>query len=725
MLYTEHPFLERFAIAARDGFSAVEYHFPYGFRGEDIKARLEILDLVQVLFNLHPGDKTTGEWGTLSNPRRRDYFHRSLTEALELATFLKCTRLNTMFGKRVPGVERGEQISCAIENLSWAAPLAAQAGVTLLIEPLNTIDFPDSLLHSTAEGLELIRQVGHPHVKLQYDVYHSQMMNEALLDTITRSLPDIRHIQIADAPGRHQPGTGSIDYPAVLRALEKLNYSGYTGLEYLPATDTASSLEWIPSSDRGDRLTKAKLLGSLPREWPRDLLQEIAATVHASRQKIVVLDDDPTGTQTVYGVPVLTEWSLPSLTQLFVEPGAVAYILTNSRSVPADKAREMNRSIAENLALAANATGREFVMISRSDSTLRGHYPAEVHALIEGSGLMFDATLIIPCFFEGGRLTISDTHYVQDGDRLIPAAETEYARDATFGYKNSNLRSWVSEKCGGHVSPDDVLSISIEELRRGGPPAVAQWLEGISGGKVCIVNAASYRDLEVFVAGLLRAEAHGKRFIYRTAASFVRIRGGLPARPLLDSRELSSIGLHGASARGLVVAGSYIQKSSAQIAAARALPGVCSLEVQVERLLDPNVRDAEIRQVAAAANEALTAGKDTMVFTSRKFASDDINRALEVGSIISDSLVDVVHRITERPAWIIAKGGITSADVAVKGLGIKRAEVIGQAFPGVPVWLTGADSRWPGLLYAVFPGNVGDTGTLAEMIQALRNGRRV
>jgi uncharacterized protein YgbK (DUF1537 family) len=447
--------------------------------------------------------------------------------------------------------------------------------------------------------------------------------------------------------------------------------------------------------------------------------------VHASGQKIVVLDDDPTGTQTVHDVPVLTEWSVPSLTQILVEPGAIAYILTNSRSTSAEEAQKMNRSIARNLVLAGKATGRKFAMISRSDSTLRGHYPAEVNALIEGSGQVFDATLIIPCFFEGGRLTISDTHYVQEGDRLIPVAETEYARDATFGFRNSNLRAWVSEKYGGQISPDDVLSISIEEQRRGGPSGVAQRLEGITGGKVCIVNAASYQDLEVFVAGLLMAEAHGKRFIYRTAASFVRIRGGLQARPLLDSRELSSIGLGGASSRGLVIAGSYIQKSSAQIAAVRALPGVCSLEVQVERLLDPNVRDAEVSQVAAAANEALASGKDTMVFTSRKFASADTHRALEVGRIISDSLVAVVHRITERPAWIIAKGGITSADVAVNGLGIKRADVMGQAFPGVPVWLTGDDSRWPGLLYAVFPGNVGDAGTLAEMIQTLRNGRRV
>jgi hydroxypyruvate isomerase/uncharacterized protein YgbK (DUF1537 family) len=724
MLYTEHPFLERFGIAARAGFSAVEYHFPHEFRARDIKTRLEDLGLVQVLFNLPPGDTSTGEWGTLSNPQRRDYFQKSLTEAVELASFLNCTRLNTMFGNSIAGMERQAQIGCAVQNLAWAAPLAAQAGVTLLIEPLNRTDFPNCLLHRTREALEIIREVDHPNVKLQYDVYHSQMTEGNLIDTITTSLLVIEHIQIADVPGRHQPGTGEINYRAVLSALEKLNYTGYIGLEYRPSNDTASSLEWLARADRGDRLTIARILGALPPEWPDALLPEIAAAVRDSRTKIVALDDDPTGTQTVYDVPVLTEWSVPSLTTLLREPGAVAYILTNSRSVSAEQARKMNCAIAKNLALAGKAAGREFVMISRSDSTLRGHYPAEVNALIEGSGQVFDGTLIIPCFFEGGRFTISDTHYVQEGDRLTPAAETEYSRDASFGYTNSNLRAWVSEKCGGSVSPDDVLSISIEEQRLGGPSAVARRLEGITGGQVCIVNAACYGDLEVFVAGLLRAEAHGKRFLYRTAASFVRVRGGLPARPLLDSRDLPKMGLNGTGSGGLVIAGSYIQKSSSQIAAAQALPGVFSVEVAVEKLLSANDRDDEVRRVATAANQSLANGKDTMVFTSRQYAVRGVSGALESGGVISDSLVDIVRRITERPAWIIAKGGITSADIAVKGLGIKRAEVMGQAFPGVPVWLTGSDCRWPEMLYAVFPGNVGNTNTLAEMIQTLRNGRR-
>jgi uncharacterized protein YgbK (DUF1537 family) len=464
----------------------------------------------------------------------------------------------------------------------------------------------------------------------------------------------------------------------------------------------------------------AELLASLPPEWPEALLPEIAGSVRRSGKKLVVLDDDPTGTQTVYGVPVFTEWSVEALRELLADPRQIGYILTNSRSLSREQAGELSRTIARNLLAAAQACGKEFVVISRSDSTLRGHYPGEVDSFIEELGEAFDGILIVPFFFEGGRLTIHDTHYVQDGDSLIPAAETEYARDATFGYYNSDLRKWVSEKHSGRISPSEVASISIEDERRGGPECVASRLKTIAGGQVCVVNSASYRDLEVFVAGLLRAEAEGKRFFYRTAASFVRVRGGLAPKPLLSSDELGVA--QRSRAGGLVIAGSHVQKSGAQIADAASLPGVCCLEVCVETLLNPGARDREIARVAESADGALRSGQDTLIFTSRRLSAGNSSaEILRIGSVVSDSLVAIVQKIDERPAWIIAKGGITSSDVATKGLGIRRAEVLGQAFPGVPVWLAASDSRWPGLLYMVFPGNLGQTNTLAEMMRMLRN----
>ena len=252
MLYTEQPFLDRFSMAARAGFTAVEFWFPYDFDLKEIRARLESLGLTLALFNLHPGEIRAGEWGSLGNPHKRGYFRRSLAEALEAARFLNCARIHAMFGNELPGEERTVQVECAVENLSWAAPLAAEAGVTLLIEPLNRTDRPTYFLHGTAEALNIVQRVNHPQVRLQYDVYHAQMTEGNLISTIIACLPYIGHMQIADVPGRHQPGTGEINYPVVLDVVKKLNYSGYVGLEYQPTKDTDSSLTWLAAEERGE-----------------------------------------------------------------------------------------------------------------------------------------------------------------------------------------------------------------------------------------------------------------------------------------------------------------------------------------------------------------------------------------------------------------------------------------------------------------------------------------
>jgi uncharacterized protein YgbK (DUF1537 family) len=474
----------------------------------------------------------------------------------------------------------------------------------------------------------------------------------------------------------------------------------------------------VPNEDQGMKVRKDELLGSLPPEWPEDLLPAIQAMIKASGAKIVVLDDDPTGTQTVYHVPVLTEWSQASLKTVLAEPGALVYVLTNSRSMPLLQAQAMNREIAVNLKAASNATGRDFVIVSRSDSTLRGHYPGEVEALVEGLGRTFDGTLIVPFFLEGGRLTIHDTHYVADGDWLVPAAETEYARDITFGYRNSDLRAWVSEKHQGKIKPQDVATVPLADLRIGGPDAVVATLRRVSGGQICVVNAAAYRDMEVFVAGLLRAEAAGRRFVYRTAASFVRVRGGIAPGRLLTVADLAASKCKNG---GLIIVGSYIQKSTAQMEAAKSLPGVTSLEISVEKLLDAGRRDNEIRRVADLVNESLWSGGDALVCTSRQLITGtDQASSLRIGQIISTALVAIVDNLSKMPAWLIAKGGITSSDIATKGLKVKRAEVLGQALPGIPIWRTGQEARWPGLIYVVFPGNVGGPNALAEMVRILR-----
>lgn len=466
------------------------------------------------------------------------------------------------------------------------------------------------------------------------------------------------------------------------------------------------------------RLRKDELLASLPPEWPEDLLPRIRAMLRRSGVKVVVLDDDPTGTQTVHNVPVLTEWSVQTLAEALAEPDVLVYVLTNSRSLHSPDAQALSREIAANLKQASKMTGRDFVVVSRSDSTLRGHYPGEVVALADSLDRDFDGTLIIPFFLEGGRLTIDDVHYVAESEWLVPAGETEFARDAVFGYRSSNLRDWVSEKHNGQISPQDVAAISLSQIRLGGPDAVAAALGKVRNRQVCIVNSASYRDMEVFVAGLLQAEDRGQRFIYRTAASFVRVRGGLAPSNLLTGADLSN---PKAVAGGLVIAGSYIKKSTDQIEAARSLPGIVDIEVSVRQLLDEDSREEEINRAIELANDTLKAGKDALIYTSRQLVTGaDEASSLQIGRAVSSALVRIVAGIAERPRWVIAKGGITSSDVATKGLGIRRAMVLGQAIPGVPIWLTGEESRWPGMVYVVFPGNVGGPDAIAEMIRILR-----
>lgn len=462
--------------------------------------------------------------------------------------------------------------------------------------------------------------------------------------------------------------------------------------------------------------SKAELLLALPAEWPVDLLPTIQAQVAASGRKIVVLDDDPTGTQTVYDIAVLTEWSVERLQAELGNAAPAFYILTNSRSMALPAAQACNAEIGRNLQMASQACGRDFVVVSRSDSTLRGHYPGETDALAAALEADVDATLLIPFFLEGGRYTIGDVHYVAEGDQLVPAAETPFARDAAFGYQNSNLRAWVQEKTAGRTAAETVAAITLDDIRRGGPAAVAQKLENLTHGAVCIVNAAAMRDIQVFVMGLLAAEAQGKKFLYRTAASFVQVRAGLAARPLLTQAALDLP----ANGGGLVVVGSYVPKTTSQVHELLALPDLLCIEVNVEKLLADDEQGAEIQAAVQAANAGLQQDQDVVIYTSRDLvAGYDAERSLTIGRRVSDSLVEIVRAISTRPRYLLAKGGITSSDVATKGLDVRRALVLGQILPGVPVWRTGDESRHPGLAYIVFPGNVGDSSALVQVVTAL------
>jgi uncharacterized protein YgbK (DUF1537 family) len=457
-----------------------------------------------------------------------------------------------------------------------------------------------------------------------------------------------------------------------------------------------------------------ELLSRLPPEWAEDLTSDLQFAARAAGATVVVLDDDPTGTQTVHGVAVLTEWTVDALgAELAAAPPAF-YVLTNSRSLPSGEARRLNDTIGRNLRTVVLPPGRRFIVVSRSDSTLRGHFPAETDALAAALGGC-DLTVLIPAFLDGGRFTVGDVHYVADGERLIPAGDTEFARDAAFGYRASNLREWVAEKTGGRIAAEAVVSISLEDLRLGGPERVRDKVCATPPGGVVIVNAASARDLQVATLGLLRAEAVGKRLLYRTAASFVPLRAGLTPRPPLSASELLL-----SRGGGLIVVGSYVPKTSAQLDALLR-SGVACAEVLVEALLTGEARRAEIARTAQAAEAALRRGEDFVLYTSRqRLTATDAERSLAMGQRVSAALCDIVRAVQTRPRYVLAKGGITSSDIATQALGVRRALVLGQVRPGVPVWKLGAEARWPGVPYIVFPGNVGSPQTLVEIMAELR-----
>lgn len=457
-----------------------------------------------------------------------------------------------------------------------------------------------------------------------------------------------------------------------------------------------------------------KRLPPIPEVGHANLLRKL---IDETGRKVIVLDDDPTGTQTVHDIPVVTRWTVEHLARELTDPAPASYVLTNSRSLTTSEAVALNREIAENLGEARIRTGRDFTLVSRSDSTLRGHFPEELDALSAGMRERFDAWVICPFFEEGGRLTINDVHYVAEGDRLVPAARTPFAADPAFGYENSNLRRWVVEKTAGRVPLDCIESLSLDDLRRPDTAPVQHKLRGLTCGSVCIVNAVTRFDLEAAVAALLTAEAEGKRFLYRAAASFVAVRSGIEQRPLLTAAEMVAQDGSGV----LIIVGSYVPKTTAQLDHLLAHNDTVPLEIDVRRVLDASTRQATVVALAERASRHLAAEAAVVVYTSRELVEANADESLAVGQTISRALVDVVRSISVRPRLLVAKGGITSSDVATKGCEVERAVVLGQALPGVPVWRCGADSRLPGLSLVVFPGNVGDVAALTRLMDNWRD----
>ena len=468
-----------------------------------------------------------------------------------------------------------------------------------------------------------------------------------------------------------------------------------------------------------DRLSADEVLAAQPAPRPDD--EGTRASIRALRADgrllLGVLDDDPTGSQAVHDVQVVTVEDEIVYGAAFDGPAGTCFVLTNTRSLDEADAVALNDRVARGLlAVAARRTGR-LQLISRSDSTLRGHVLAEVEALQRAGG-GYDGVLMAPAFLEAGRVTAGDIHWARLPAGLVPVGETEFARDATFGYASSNLRDFVAEKSNGTVRRDDVLSLTLTDIRVGGPERVRELLSGVRGGQWVVVNATEYSDLDTVALGVLLAERDGRSFVFRTGPSFVRSLAGMGPKAPLRGRELWGPGGPPA-AHGLIVVGSHVGQTSRQVAALQARGGVTPVELNVPALLDgTDVVPAAVAQVTAA-----LARSDVLLFTSRTLVPGrDRADSLAIARTVSAALSRVVSEsLAADPAWVVAKGGITSHDVAVRGLGIRRAEVAGQLFPGVISVFRPLDAAPAaiGKPYVVFAGNVGDEDTLAQVVAIL------
>lgn len=445
--------------------------------------------------------------------------------------------------------------------------------------------------------------------------------------------------------------------------------------------------------------------------------------IKKNNKTFVVLDDDPTGVQTVHDVPVYTNWEKETLRQAFAEKNNLFFILTNSRGFTEEQTTKAHKEIADVVDEAAKEAGVEYVFVSRSDSTLRGHYPLETEILKENyeyhTGTTIDGEILCPFFKEGGRFTIDNIHYVKYGDELVSANETEFAKDQTFGYSSLTMPEYVAEKTDGKYHAEDVTCISLKDIRSMDIFKIEEALMQVKDFNKIIVNAVDYIDLKIFSIALYRAMNKGKLFMFRTAASLVKVMGGVTDQPLLERGQMI---VKETQNGGVIVVGSHTEKTTKQVEELKKLTDIEFIELDTTLVADEEAFEKEVQRCLRLEEECIKAGKTVCCYTTRSLIKADTGNKedeLRLSVKISDAVQSLVGRLEVIPAFVIAKGGITSSDVGTKALRVIKANVLGQIEPGIPVWQTGEESKFPMTPYIIFPGNVGEVTTLREAVEKL------
>ena len=398
--------------------------------------------------------------------------------------------------------------------------------------------------------------------------------------------------------------------------------------------------------------------------------------------RMVVFDDDPTGIQTVHGCLLVTDWSEDNIRMAMLDEVPFFYILTNTRALTAEAARKTLTTALETVIRVNREFGYRLICVSRSDSCLRGHFPLEPNVmrevLMKHGYKVWPKIPFAPAFIESGRFTIDGTHYMRDGERLIPVSESEFARDNVFGYKHSHLVDYIKEKGG---NPEDYD----------------------------IVNAQNYEELNSFRDALFaELEGEGCAVVIRSSSSLPRSMSGIPDKPFLSREDL---GIQ-ANGTGIFIVGSHVKKTTEQLDYLLKLSGVKGIELSIDDIL--NHSDALMSRTLESIKSLSSNGITPVVYTARKEVRiEDASQRLSLGQTVSEFLVDIVRRLPVCPNYVVAKGGITSHDILTKGLAVKTARVMGQVINSVPCVMT---ERFP---YIIFPGNVGGPRSLEDIYKVI------
>ncbi|MBW4644272.1 MAG: four-carbon acid sugar kinase family protein [Goleter apudmare HA4340-LM2] len=435
-----------------------------------------------------------------------------------------------------------------------------------------------------------------------------------------------------------------------------------------------------------------------------------------NKPKIIVLDDDPTGSQTVHSCLLLMHWDVNTLCIGLQDDSPIFFVLTNTRSLTPEAAASVTKEVCQNLKIALKAAEiHDFIIVSRSDSTLRGHYPIETDVIAAELG-PFDAHFLVPAFFEGGRITRDSIHYLIIDGVPTPVHETEFARDSVFSYYHSYLPKYVEEKTQGRISAEAVARFLLPDIRSGSLERLLQ----LSDHQCAVVDSETQADLNRFAVDLLAAASQGKRFLFRSAASILTALAALPPQPIAAENMAEYVR---GGKPGAVIVGSHVKKTTQQLTALLQVEGTVGVEVNVSRLLDDGADQSAtlLTEVLENIYSIHDAGKTPVVYTSRQeLTFNDVKTRLYFGTKVSSLLMEIVQGLPSEIGFLISKGGITSNDVLSTGLALTSARLLGQILAGCSMILTPSDHpQFPNLPVVLFPGNVGDADALGTIYRRL------